>query len=577
MKKIISTMTMLVMIVIFTGIMPLHTVSAVSTLPTTSAEPSPGCTFLGIEGKYITQIQDAIDRINEIRLEACREGVISPATKKPLTPDDYVPIQWSADLEYIARIRAAEASVTIGHTRTNGKSIWFSGPNGISSNAEDIAWNWSETMTYGIEQWYDEKDDWVDNKGGVTGHYTSMIDPRYHFVGLATFCSGVTNFYNTTVGEFSMSKTVPDTSRGSSTGTIIQTLDVKNEYITYEIVCPDNIKDADAISVAASVTFQDSRSTKGLVLPEDTAKNIQWSSSDSNIIYVSNGQIKIKTCGSVIISAKLPDGKTISKPVSVQHDYEETTKQATCKDAGAIIKKCKICGNTVTETIPKTNQHTYETTTKEATCKDEGAIIKKCKVCGNTVTETIPKTNQHKFGSWVTTKAPTATEDGTETRTCTVCGTVETRPLKHMSSETTAPSTTSADKTPETSAEPKPDTTSSAETSGAPSTEAPETSRDETSQQVPATDGASDQTANERPSDSSDDQNTPPSDNNNNNDTQSGLPSDDTDASTEASVGSGSNLSRKWVPIAAAGGVLLLAVIAVVVVVICLHNKKKKV
>ena len=157
MKRFIFTVTMLVTAAVFIGIVPLHTVSAVSTLPTTSAEPSPGCTFLGIEGKYITQIQDAIDRINEIRLEACREGVISPASGKPLTPDDYVPLQWSADLEYIARIRAAEASVTMDHTRTNGKSIWFSGPNGISSNAEVIAWNWSETMTDGIEQWHNEK------------------------------------------------------------------------------------------------------------------------------------------------------------------------------------------------------------------------------------------------------------------------------------------------------------------------------------------------------------------------------------------------------------------------------------
>lgn len=124
-------------------------------------------------------------------------------------------------------------------------------------------------------------------------------------------------------------------------------------------------------------------------------KKIQWSSSDSNTIYVSNGQIKIKTCGTATISAKLPDGSTIKKAVSAKHDYAVTTTNATCKSEGRTVKKCKNCGDTITQTIPKTNKHT--------------------------------------FGSWVTTKKATATEDGTETRTCKVCGTVETRALKYKS------------------------------------------------------------------------------------------------------------------------------------------------
>lgn len=256
-------------LVMFVGIVPIHTVAAAAT---TYASPKPGCTILGIEGKYITQIQQALDRINEIRREACNEGVKNPDTGKPLTSGDYVPLQWSSDLEYIARIRAAESSITMGHKRLNGDegNIWFAGPKGISSNAEVIAWYWGETMTTGIDLWYSEKSAWVKGTGGVTGHYTSMISPINHYVGLGTFCSETPSYYNTTVGEFSSLNNL-DTSRGSSTGTIIQPIEVKNDFISYEIASPNNVHDSDKISVTATVTY-DKKKTYGLVLPDDTAK-----------------------------------------------------------------------------------------------------------------------------------------------------------------------------------------------------------------------------------------------------------------------------------------------------------------
>ena len=59
--------------------------AALAVLPTDVSAPSPGCVFLGIEVEYITEIQAAVNRINEIRLEACREGVPNPNNGKPLT------------------------------------------------------------------------------------------------------------------------------------------------------------------------------------------------------------------------------------------------------------------------------------------------------------------------------------------------------------------------------------------------------------------------------------------------------------------------------------------------------------
>lgn len=73
---------------------------------------------VGIKGSYLAASQAVLDRINQIRREAYEEGVQDPRDpSKKLTMADYVPLKWSSDLEYIARIRSAEASVRRDHIR----------------------------------------------------------------------------------------------------------------------------------------------------------------------------------------------------------------------------------------------------------------------------------------------------------------------------------------------------------------------------------------------------------------------------------------------------------------------------
>ena len=299
---------------VFTGVITVQKASAAEILPSDSSIPSSGCTFLGIEGRYITQIRESIDLINQIRLEACQEGIENPSTNAPLTTADYYPIQWSSDLEYIARLRAAEASVTMDHARTNGKSIWFEGPNGISSSNEVIAWNWGETMVAGINQWYGEKNDWVNKTGGVTGHYTAMINPNNRYVGLGTFYSKLTRYHNTTVGEFCRMRNNVDTSQGSPTGTIIQTLEVENDKISYDL-----INDSDSLSLSATVVYKDYWSntlpTSGLILLENSASSISWSSSNDNVVTVSDGKLTYNAPGSATIRATLSNGDSFSRDV----------------------------------------------------------------------------------------------------------------------------------------------------------------------------------------------------------------------------------------------------------------------
>lgn len=66
-----SLLLIMILTVIWLGVTG---VSASTLLPTDVENPSSGCTLLGVKGEYITEIPQALKRINEIRKEACQEG-----------------------------------------------------------------------------------------------------------------------------------------------------------------------------------------------------------------------------------------------------------------------------------------------------------------------------------------------------------------------------------------------------------------------------------------------------------------------------------------------------------------------
>ena len=133
------------------------TVSAASAKPVLNTDvtvPSAGNVLIGMEGTYAHDIKAALDLVNQYRREACNNGYPNPENGKKLTPSDYVPMQWSAGLEYLARIRAAESSQTIAHERTNGSHCFtIQTPGGYSSGGECLAWwSWGLDMKSGVEQ-----------------------------------------------------------------------------------------------------------------------------------------------------------------------------------------------------------------------------------------------------------------------------------------------------------------------------------------------------------------------------------------------------------------------------------------
>lgn len=137
-----------------------------------------------------------------------------------------------------------------------------------------------------------------------------------------------------------------------------------------------------------------------------------------------SGDTYCKDCGQLISKG------AVVKAIGHSWDSGKVTETATCKKEGTKTYTCKNCGETKTESIPKT-EHQWDNgkVTKEATCKEEGSKTYTCSICGDTKTETIPK-KYHTWDEGKVTKKATCTGDGLKVYTCKNCGETKEETLK---------------------------------------------------------------------------------------------------------------------------------------------------
>lgn len=170
----------------------LGAVTSVKAEKLTIPDPQPGNAIIVVSGEYEGVQPDALlARMNEIRMEAKKEGLVNA----------YVPLTWSGGLEEIARLRAPETAILMGHSRPNGAHHPFMvASNGMRNNAENLAWSSQGGSTRAVEQFYEEKADYLLRRqgkapNGPTGHYATLINPEYVSVGAAAFYSPITECY----------------------------------------------------------------------------------------------------------------------------------------------------------------------------------------------------------------------------------------------------------------------------------------------------------------------------------------------------------------------------------------------
>lgn len=364
-------------------------------LETNVTEASEGCTLVGVYGSYFAQAKEALAKINEIRKEACEAGNIRDPRNsgRYLQPSDYVPLKWSSDLEYIARIRAAEAGIAFrfmdsGHDRLNEKGTFSIGSNGITSFSEDLAYYHVKDMIEGVLLWYSEKQYWVkQDLSQETRHYTSMINPKFTYVGFGGFYSEAAPYPATMAGEFSAKSDLDETMMEAPED-VMQKIEVSNDYIqeTY-LDGDDQIFTNGTTTVTPRVKLRRNNAIRDVWSMED----VTYTSSDPAVASVTqDGQVTGITNGTVTIMAKSGSTVVAQKEITVKcnHPRKMTSyTESTCTKEGKKQYYCATCQNTIEEVVAK-KAHDYV----YGEADSEGKTTGKCSVCGDTI-RIAPPTN----------------------------------------------------------------------------------------------------------------------------------------------------------------------------------------
>ncbi len=278
---------------------------------------------VGVTGNYFVGQEEALARLNEIRKEACREGVADPRNpNRKLTIADYVPLKWSDELEEMARMRAAEASLTLSHTRPNGESCFSLGVENEYLTGEILTWNYSEDLVEGINQFYREKKDWVNKTGLATGHYTMIIDPDSKYVGLGGFYSTKCGIFPSTLcGRFAYDDKKNNKPYDKSTNARIVKVQIDKRKITGYSLAPEKSQSNTMLQGTAGdyrvwlrINYDGNESS---VIYLD---KIIWSSSDETVLTVENGRVTAHNAGVATLTAKTADGHTVKCSITVKAD-----------------------------------------------------------------------------------------------------------------------------------------------------------------------------------------------------------------------------------------------------------------
>jgi len=312
MKNISKLFVILINALMLINLFTFNNVDAATVYETDVNSPSKGNSLVLVEGSFENDsVSSVLKRINDIRYEACKEGIVIPDYKK-LTLADYKPLKWSSLLEEYTRIRAAEISLSFSHTRVNGNRC-FDHDYGFSKNraAENIAYNFSGTMK-AIEQYYDEKYDLIHNTGKQTGHYINLINPRLTHIAVTTFkVKGSSRYYSAmqlvAAGNLKENK-------ANYFSTAFQKVEVKNSMINeINIIGNNNVDVNKSIKLNLTGNFINYNEKT----PFSFVSNATWKSSDNNRAVVTNGTVTGKKAGSVNITASVA-GKSKTFKVNVK-------------------------------------------------------------------------------------------------------------------------------------------------------------------------------------------------------------------------------------------------------------------
>ena len=286
---------------------------------TTTASAGKNTVLLGVEGVDTTSsLKDIVDEINAVRKDACESGnVPDPRNKKRmLSEEDYVEIKIGANLQKAAVVRAAEGAVFLDHDRPNGTSCFTAQSYFGVSGAENLAWHYK--VGTAMDGWIGEKNDWVNqNAGKVTGHYTSMINPNYRYVGIATFnpSNDTVNYdWACTSGEFASTDTALTDLENEQNQTVIQKMEVSVDKVTAMNIVGDAVINEGTtgqatLKVDFTFTVDDGSASLNTTRDCPVYDGVAWTVDDDKVLAIAeDGTMTAKKAGQVTVTATIGEG-----------------------------------------------------------------------------------------------------------------------------------------------------------------------------------------------------------------------------------------------------------------------------
>ena len=366
-RRISIILTLMIAVVIAAGCI---TSASAVTRKTNVTKAGRGNTLVLFKGKYqYVPKSKILAKLNKIRKEACNEGIRDPRDEsRKLKKSDYKPLKWSRDLEYIAQIRAAEAAMYMDHIRPNDDLVLFFHKNGVFSCDETLAWNANADILLGIDQWYNEKKDWVKNnkKDDDTGHYEALINPDSEHVGIGAFLSTIDYPPGAIAGEFSyVNNEGISESQAKAIGKCNQVIEVMDEILGFSVKIPEKIHIGKSVQGGLKMQvshFQQNAAGQifQVNVPVKPYDSVKWKTSKKNIATVSKkGKIKSVKPGKATISVSV-SGRTFKRSVKIEgHKWKKkytVDKKPTLAAKGIKSIHCSGCskkkpGSTVS--VPK--------------------------------------------------------------------------------------------------------------------------------------------------------------------------------------------------------------------------------
>lgn len=247
-------------------------------VPLAAAAEEAQTVTVSVKGTYIPPKMEAVlERINTIRQEA-----------------SCGPLEWSADLETAARLRAAEASVFYSDTRPNGQNWDTVFEEAEREGKRELLQQNGEDKEAGLDAMQQAIELWIEKSAAEQDSpeaecYAALIDPAYKTIGIAAF-QGEGSELAATAAELSTAEAPEGEAalQNAEDGTVTeQQIEVAAESLSLSITADGaKLKEQEklALGLSATVTFGEgdaARKTACTVISQ-----VQWSSSDTAVATV---------------------------------------------------------------------------------------------------------------------------------------------------------------------------------------------------------------------------------------------------------------------------------------------------